>query len=392
MQAETIAIGSELVLGELVDTNSAHIARELRTLGLPVKLMSAVGDEEPLIVAQLQQAMARSTVIFTTGGLGPTEDDKTRQAVATATGRPLVFQPALLAQIEARFARFGRKMAENNHQQAYVPDGAIAIENPVGTAPVFIVDEGECVIVSLPGVPREMKHLLETEIKPWLRQRFNLTGVVKVRTLHVAGMGESDLDVIVRDLEQSQNPEVGLSAHIGVIDIRITARAETEAEADALIAGIETQARERVGERIFGVDGETLAGVALAGLAARGETVASIEAGTDGKLMSELTRADAGQERYVQGRLLPPLHVPLAKEQMVQLALDMARNHNADYGLACLVAEFEGGYEIGTVIAHAPTGQHKAHVRSYQGYVAYARDWSVHACLDLLRVWRPGVD
>src|SRR5574341_444298 len=209
MHAEIIAIGTELLLGELVDTNSAFIAKKLQTIGVPLHYTSTVGDNPDRIVSVIRHAVARSEVVITTGGLGPTVDDMTREAVAQATGRPLVFDEDLLKQIEDRFSRWGRKMSENNRRQAYRPEGSLPIENPVGTAPSFIVDLGERVTISLPGVPREMEYLMDAAVLPYLRQRFNLTGLIRSRELKVSGLGESVVDEQVGDLEKLSNPAVG---------------------------------------------------------------------------------------------------------------------------------------------------------------------------------------
>ena len=178
MQAEIVTIGTELLLGKIVDTNAAYIAQQLATIGLDLYYKTTVGDNEGRITSVLQQALARSDVVITSGGLGPTVDDVTRQAVARAAGRELVLDEKLLAQIEARFARHGFTMSENNRRQAYIPQGAIPIENPVGTAPAFIVETEQGLIVSLPGVPRELKYLMETQVIPFLREKLQMGQVI----------------------------------------------------------------------------------------------------------------------------------------------------------------------------------------------------------------------
>ena len=258
MNAEIIAIGTEIVLGDLVDTNTAHIARKLRSIGLDVLYTSTVGDNEDRIADVIRHALKRSPVVITSGGLGPTVDDMTRASVARATGRQLIFDEALFEQIRQRFARMSRQMTENNKLQAWRPEGSTPIENPVGTAPSFVVEAGESVVISLPGVPREMEYLLEDAVLPYLRKRFNLNSLIKVRVLHVVGLGESVVDQHVGDLEKLSNPVVGLNAHYGIVDIRIAAKAESESEADKLIAEVEGAARERLGDAIFGADSDTL--------------------------------------------------------------------------------------------------------------------------------------
>ena len=163
MHAEIVMIGTELLLGELVDTNANRLARALRDIGLDLLYKTTVGDNEKRITEVLNLALDRSDVIITSGGIGPTADDVTRQAVANATGRNLVYSTELEAQIEARFRSFGRKMAENNKHQAYIPEGALPLPNPVGTAPCFLSEDtrGRGGVISLPGVPRELEHMMK---------------------------------------------------------------------------------------------------------------------------------------------------------------------------------------------------------------------------------------
>ncbi len=169
MNAEILAIGSELLLGETVDTNSAYLARQLASIGIDLFRKSVVGDNEMRIAAAIDEALNRADLVICTGGLGPTVDDVTREAVARALQRPLVFHQHLLDQIEARFRAFGRSMPESNRRQAYVPEGARIVENPRGTAPAFIVEDARGTVVVLPGVPSEMRYLWENAILPYLR-------------------------------------------------------------------------------------------------------------------------------------------------------------------------------------------------------------------------------
>src|SRR5512147_721212 len=186
MHAEIIATGSELLLGEVVDTNSTYIARRLREIGLNLYFKTVVGDNEQRMEEALRIALNRSDVIITTGGLGPTVDDVTRPAVARAVKRELIFSEELLAQIQARFRAYGSPqgapIGENNRRQAYLPQDAIPIENPVGTAPCFIVEQGDQLIISLPGVPREMEYLTDHVVLPYLKDKLRLTDVILIRT------------------------------------------------------------------------------------------------------------------------------------------------------------------------------------------------------------------
>ncbi len=282
MNAEIVAVGTELLLGQIVDTNSAHIARLLTTIGLDVRHKSTVGDNLERLKATLRTALSRADFVITTGGIGPTLDDLTRDAVAEVTGRPLVFQPHLFEQIEHFFTRLGRSAGENNRRQAYIPEGAIPIENPVGTAPGFIVEEQGRAIISVPGVPHEMRHFMEHSVLPYLRAKLGITEVIVSRVLKTVGIGESLVDERLKDLiAAGQNPTIGLLAHtqIGEVHVRLTAKAAAEDEARTLIAALEAAVRDRLQEFIFGIDEETYEGVLSALLLKADLRVAVAETG-----------------------------------------------------------------------------------------------------------------
>jgi len=259
--AQILAIGTELLLGVITDTNTAFIARSLNQYGVDIFKTGTIGDNQARIAEEIRAIMQESDILITTGGLGPTVDDPTRQAVALAFGVELDFHPELWEQIQARFRAYGRPPSDNNKRQAYLPRGAQAIENPVGTAPAFAFWKGSKVVISLPGVPSEMKTLLQDAVIPLLCDKFKLTGITLSRTLRSAGMGESNVDELVADLEKLSNPTVGLAAHPGQVDIRITAKAASRAEAEALIHPVEEQVRALLGVKIYGADEDTLPAV-----------------------------------------------------------------------------------------------------------------------------------
>jgi nicotinamide-nucleotide amidase len=296
MHAELVMIGTELLLGEIVDTNANKLARALREIGLDLYYKTTVGDNEDRITAVLNLALDRSEVVITSGGLGPTVDDMTRQAVANATGRPLVYSQELEEQIAARFRSFGRAMADNNKRQAYIPDGAIPLPNPVGTAPCFLSEDvkGRGFIVSLPGVPRELDYMMTNTVVPLLVERMGGRKIIKARVLRTCAVGESDIDRAIGDLMTVPNPTVGLAAHSGQTDVRITAKADTEAEADALIAPVEADLRQRLGVSIYGVDGETVPEVVGRLLADRKLRLAVVDTLTAGQVVHELVEAGFG--------------------------------------------------------------------------------------------------
>jgi len=283
MQAEVLAVGSELLLGQIVDTNSAVIARHLAAIGLNLFYKTTVGDNLPRVAEALRHALGRSQVVLTTGGIGPTADDITREAVAAATGRELVFSEHLMAQIEAFFTARGFRLSPSNRRQAFIPAGAIPVENPVGTAPAFIVEVGDQCVITLPGVPREMEYLLVNRVIPYLRGRYGIKGEIRLRVLKVVGLGESRVGEMIADfMEKGRNPTVGTLAHLGQVDLRIAAKGTDAAEAEALIAPVEEEIRRRLGDLIFGADSDTLESQISARLNAMGARVGLAELGSGG--------------------------------------------------------------------------------------------------------------
>ena len=290
MHAEIVMIGTELLLGEIVDTNANRLALALRDIGLDLYYKTTVGDNLARMTEVLNLALDRSDVIITSGGIGPTVDDVTRQAVADATGRKLVYSTELEAEIAARFSRFGRPMADNNKRQAYIPEGATPLTNPVGTAPCYLSEDvnGRGCIISLPGVPRELDHMMENTVIPLLIERMGGIKVTRVRVLRTCAVGESNVDRGIGDLMTAGNPTVGLAAHVGQTDVRITAKADTEAEADTLVAGMEAKLRERLGVAIYGVGKVTVAEVVGDLMQAKSLKLGVVDTLTGGQLARDL--------------------------------------------------------------------------------------------------------
>jgi competence/damage-inducible protein CinA-like protein len=384
MHAEIIATGSELLLGEVVDTNSTYIARRLREIGLNLYYKTVVGDNEQRMEEALRIALNRSDVIITTGGLGPTVDDVTRPAVARAVGRELIFSAELLAQIQARFRAYGVPMGENNRRQAYLPQGAIPIENPVGTAPSFIVERDGHLIISLPGVPREMEYLMEHAVLPYLKDRLPLTDVILIRTLHSAGQGESRLDEAIGDLETSPNPTVGLSAKAGQVDIRITSKAATREAAAILNAEMEQRVRDRVGQFIFGADDDTLEGVVARWLLDQRLTLASVECGMGGALGGRLAYLD----RVFRGGVIIADGTLNDLAAVTEAARRIRTDRGSDLGLCASVIDAPHGVQRGLKLMIAlvtPDGV-KTVERGFGGHTGLVGQWASTAALGL--VWK----
>ncbi|HZO94492.1 MAG TPA: competence/damage-inducible protein A [Candidatus Baltobacteraceae bacterium] len=300
---EIVTIGTEILLGHLVDTNSVFIAGRLADHGVDVYAKHSVGDNADRLAAMLEGALARADGVVTTGGLGPTVDDLTKDAVARAVGKPLLLHEPSLRAIEERFRQFGRPMAENNRRQAYLPEGSVVLDNPHGTAPGFVAlrDDGKFV-ACMPGVPREMKPMLEEKLLPWLVRRFTLRATIFTRTLHTIGIGESDLDARVEDLFRTlENPKIAMLAHGFRVDVKIMAKAQDETQARALIAPIEAELRERIGAYLYGADETTLPGAIVERLKSRGWTLATAESCTGGAVADRIVTVPGASAAFRGG-------------------------------------------------------------------------------------------
>jgi competence/damage-inducible protein CinA-like protein len=365
--AEIITIGTEILLGEIVDTNTRYIARTLRGMGVNIYRTITIGDNVERIAEAINHSMQRAEIVITTGGLGPTVDDPTREAVAKAAGLELEFREDLWEQVVAIISRYGRNPSENQKRQAYIPKGAIAVPNPVGTAPCFIVETERNAVVSLPGVPNEMEHILHESIIPYLQKRFNLNEIIKIRILHCAGLGEGMIDEKIADLETLSNPTVGLAAHTGVVDIRIAAKAESETEADKMIADIEHQIRERLGDSVFGADEEKLEDVVLKEVAKRGWTLVGVESGLDGLLARKIPRTVSLSD--------------LSSDSLMAALRAARADSNADAALGVAMYLDERATEMALI---TPKGE-KTHRITYGGPPRSLARWSVNIALDWLR-------
>lgn len=339
MDAEIIAVGSELLLGATIDTNSAFLARQLAASGVNLFRKSVVGDNADRIAATLREALGRADLVIVTGGLGPTVDDVTREAVALAYGRALEFRQELMDQVAARFAAMGRHMPASNRRQAFVPAGARAIENPRGTAPAFLVEDPLGTTVVLPGVPYEMRFLFESVVVPYLRDERGVTDVILVKTLHATGLGEAAIGELIADLMEQDNPTVGISAKQARYELRIGAKAASREQAEALIAAAETTIRERLGQHLVG--DAPLAESVAAMLAERNLTVAVYEGAAVAPIYRAIAGAPGGLER-LRGLVVHPLDLPADERAAASLAhagaISAADRWRADLGLGAQAA------------------------------------------------------
>lgn len=365
--AEIITIGTEILLGEIVDTNTRFIARMLRSLGVDLYRTITIGDNTDRIASAIRASMDQADIIITTGGLGPTIDDPTREAVARAVGVETEFREDLWQQVVETISRYGRTPSENQKRQAFVPQGALGLRNPVGTAPCFVVETPRNAVISLPGVPQEMEHVLHESVLPYLQRRFNLNEIIKVRILHCSGLGEGMIDEKIADLETLTNPTVGLAAHTGVVDVRITAKAKSESEASTMIEEIENEIRKRLGQIIFGSDEESLDSIVLDLLAARGFSLTVLESGLNGLLTRKLPQTVSLQN--------------LTGDSLMQALRSARAASHTDLALGVAVLMEERAAEMAII---TPYGE-KTHRITYGGPPRSLPRWSMNLSLNWLR-------
>ena len=383
MNAEIVSIGSELLLGQIVDTNASWIAQRLAEAGVNLFYKTTVGDDMDRMVEVLDRALDRSDVVVTGGGIGPTQDDLTREAIAKVTGRKVVTDPGSLLELRERFQKRGFILTKNNERQAQIPDGAIVVRNPNGTAPAFIVETDRGVTISLPGVPFEMKWLVENEVIPYLREKFGLTQMIHYRILKVADLGESAVDDRIGHLiAESTNPTVGVLAHPGQVDVRIAALAKSIDEANGLIDVVDTEVRELLGDHIFGVDDETIESVIGKLVAESKATVATCEDLSGGAVAAAIQEAagpaflesaivntnDALEKIARAGGENPPFED--GAERAAALARAIRQTSGATYGIAVHGVE-EGDQRTENlgrgetyIVVSGPNGERARHVRS----------------------------
>ena len=300
---ELIAVGTELLLGQLVDTNTSFVARRLSEIGVDVRATHAVGDNRERIAATVRAALERADGVITTGGLGPTIDDLTKEAVCDALGVGTELYAPALEQMKGFFAAIGREMRPNNEKQAQLPRGSVPLENPYGTAPGFVAFAPNGRFVGcLPGVPHEMKRMLVEHLLPLLRERFVLTSAIYTRVIHTINIGESEIDHRIDDLFRAgENPKIAVLAHGARAEIKIMAKAESEVQAQALIAPYLREIEGRLSGFIFGFDDETLEGAVVARLTQRKRTLSVAESCTGGRLASALTAVAGASQTFVGG-------------------------------------------------------------------------------------------
>jgi nicotinamide-nucleotide amidase len=321
MNAEIVSIGTELLLGNITDTNATFLTQELAALGINCYWVSQVGDNPARLEEVLRRAWQRSDLTILTGGLGPTEDDVTRETISALLGETMEIQPDLEADLRAFFASRNLVMPEQNRKQATLIPSATVLPNPIGTAPGWWVERAQDGtsgpirrIVAMPGVPFEMRRMWTQEVAPRLVVQSG--ACLASRTLKVLGLGESAVEDQVRDLLHTTNPSVGTYAKNDGIHLRLTARADDDATAHALLAPLEAAMRDRLGDRIWGVDDEPLEDVICTALAGAGLRLQVLEVGgiTGGQILRMLTGATCHLDRLAGGWVVPTGSIAMLAE------------------------------------------------------------------------------
>ncbi len=408
MVAELISVGTELLMGQIVDTNSQFLSQQLNAMGIDVFYKSTVGDNPARMKQAFEQALTRSDLVITTGGLGPTEDDITKEMMAEQIGIPLVLHQPSLDAIEDFFHRIGSPMTENNRKQAMLPakeDGLI-MPNPKGTAPGCIMHAGNKHAVVLPGPPFEMKHMFLHYAKPYLQQFCE--DVLVSHFLRIIGLGESQVaDRLQELIEKQSNPSLATYCSASEVQVRITAKCKEESEAESLIAPVEKEIKEILGNAVYTVGQKSLETVVGDLLKQRGETVAVAESCSGGWLSSLLIH-DAGSSAYfkegivsytneakhrllgVQTQTLEQFGA-VSEQTAIEMAMGARQNCDADYALSITgIAGPDGavdGKPVGTVwIGIADREKAMAKKFEFSSDRTRNRERAVRNALNLLRL------
>jgi nicotinamide-nucleotide amidase len=401
MHAEIIACGSELLTAQRLDTNSLYLTDQLNALGVEVVTKSVVGDDRDRLADSIRRAFQSVQIIIITGGLGPTEDDVTRDAVAQALSRKLNFHTAIAEALEARFEKMGRKMAEVNKRQAYIVEGAEILHNDRGTAPGQWIDEAGASLLLLPGPPHEMKAMFTQQCLPRLEARVPKLAI-RTLVMRVAGMPESDLDQLIAPVyKKYENPVTTILAAAGDIQVHLRARCATESEALALLAEVGAPIEQLLGDRLYSRNGEPMEVVVGELLRQRGETVSVAESCTGGLLAERLTSVPGSSDYFEAGlvtytrrqkaELLGVTTDPLvSKETAEAMAIGALQRTGSTYALSTtgVAGPGQGGETapVGTVyvgIADA-NGVRTAH-RQFLGDRDRIRQFTTQMALDMLR-------
>jgi nicotinamide-nucleotide amidase len=403
MRAEIMSVGTELLLGQITDTNATYLAQQLAPLGIDLFYVSQVGDNLERLVDTMRRARDRSDVVVVTGGLGPTEDDLTREAIAAVLGEQPRVDPELEAELRDFFAGRGIAMPERNVKQAWVLPSVTPLRNPVGTAPGWWAERDGKLVVAMPGVPHEMMRMWENEVMPRLRP---LAGaIIHTRTLRVAGLGESSVEERLDPVIHGANPTVATYAKRDAVDVRVTAKAPTLEQAREMVQGVEVRVRELLGAHVFGVDADTPQSVVVGMLVERHLALATMESCTGGLLASLITDVP-GSSRTFRGGLVAyagalkaewgvpaevlERHGTISEETARAMARAARERLGADVGVAVTgVAgpDTQEGKPVGTVHLAVATAERERHSpQQFRGSRSEIKWRAAVAALHLVRL------
>jgi nicotinamide-nucleotide amidase len=336
--AEVLCIGTELLLGNILNGNARWLAEQLASLGVPHHRQAVVGDNRDRLIGEIRAAASRCALLITTGGLGPTPDDLTTEALAAAFDAPLQEHPEVWDDIQAKLNQRGRPVSASLRRQALLPRGARVLANPTGTAPgVIWSPRPGFTVMTFPGVPSELQAMWRATAAPWLQQAGLAPGLFASRMLRFWGVSEAALAERVADLLAGENPTVAPYAGAGEVKLRITARAETPEVAEALLAPVEAELRARTGDACYGVDDQSLASVVLAALRRRGETLAVAESCSGGGLGAALAAVPGASEVFLGGVIA---YANAVKRDLLGVPADLLERLGAvSDPVACAMAE-----------------------------------------------------
>ncbi len=406
MDAEIIAVGSELLTPHRLDTNSLYVTEKLNALGIEVRFKTVVGDDPERLAAVFRAALKRSPLIILTGGLGPTEDDINRSVVAEVLGRPLREMPGIRQRIQERFARLGRPMPENNARQALVPEGAEWLKNELGTAPGIWLERKGVTIVLLPGPPGELKAMFDAECKPRL-ERLASGERIQTRVYKVVGLPESEVDERIAPIYKPyKNPVTTILATPGAIEVHLRARAASEAKADSLLGELGDKIEFALGNNVFSTRGESLEEVVGMYLALNQKTVAVAESCTGGLLSERLTRNPGSSNYFLGGavcysdelktklagvpRSLIEANGAVSKPVAQALAEGIRNRTGASIGVGITGIAGPGGGSPEKPVGHVYIGladERGTQVREFRfpGARERVRHWATQAALEMIR-------
>ncbi|RPJ62810.1 MAG: CinA family nicotinamide mononucleotide deamidase-related protein [Dehalococcoidia bacterium] len=403
MKAEVISIGTELLLGEITDLNAAYLASQLPLLGLDLHFISTAGDNKQRLIETLKHAWQRSDIIITTGGLGPTEDDITREAIADLFGETISIDQSLVSQFRELFKHFNMEMPDSNIKQASVIPSCEVIPNPRGTAPGWWVEKNEHVIIAMPGPPGEMQQMWTNVIVPKIQDKF-CNSIISTSTIKTFGLSEAKLGEITRDFLLAHNPTVGIYAKPDGIHLRVAAKADSPIEANKLVEGTVNAIRKLVGDYIWGMDSDTLEGVVADLFITQKMNLSTMESETGGILANSITnfpdslnfykcgivlsRNELGPEFGISDKVLSQ-YGRVSAEVAAEMASSVRGKYNTSIGvgLTGILENNDPAGKIGTIIIGIDDGKHvNTHKRIFPGTRMQIKQRAAIAALFELRI------